>query len=109
MILFYLSFLFSVTNANLPASPPIVPVKVSKAKEVIKVYPTPNNQGSITIHSANQTSLSFYLFDLEGKLIYQTVIKKNEKRQVEGLDKGTYLYNAFQNDENLEGGKVELK
>lgn len=109
MILFYLSFLFSVTNANVSASSPIVPVKVSKMKEVIKVYPTPNNQGSITIQSANQNSLSFYLFDVEGKLVYQTIIKKNEKQQIEGLNKGTYLYNAFQNDENLEGGKVELK
>lgn len=108
MILFYLSLLLSSGNGTTGNSP-IVPVKIHKAKEVIKVYPTPNNQGSITIHSANNSSLSFYLFDLEGKLVYQTIIKKNEKQLVGGLTKGTYLYNAFLNDENLEGGKVELK
>jgi hypothetical protein len=87
----------------------IVPVKMAKLKEVIKVYPTPNNQGSITIHSSKQTPLSFYLFDLEGKMIFQTVVKKNEKQTVEGLTKGTYLYNAFLNDENIEKGKIEIK
>ena len=109
MILFYLFFLLSAGTATMAGNSPIVPVKVHKVKEVIKVYPTPNNRGSITIQSSNEASLSFYLFDLEGKLIYQTVIKKNEKQQVQGLIKGTYLYNAFLNDENLEGGKVELK
>ena len=109
MILFYLSLLLSVNNPSTSAKSTVVPAKMHKVKEVIKVYPTPNNRGSITIHSANKTSLSFYLFDLEGKLIYQAIIKKNEKQLVEGLTKGTYLYNAFQNDENLEGGKVELR
>ena len=109
MILFYLSLLFAT-----PVSSPqnnaivIVPGETHK-KEVIKVYPTPNNQGSITIHSANKATIYFYLFDLEGNLIYQTIISKNEKQVVEGLTKGTYIYNAFQNDENLEGGKIILK
>jgi hypothetical protein len=110
MILFYLSFILTVSNGNLAQrSTAIVPVKVNKAKEVIKVYPTPKNRGSITVQSTNETSLSFYLFDLEGTLVYQAVIKKNEKQTIEGLNKGTYMYNAFLNDENLEGGKVELK
>lgn len=108
MILFYFSFLLFTANPQ-PATNNIVPAKLRKAKEVIKVYPTPNDKGSITIHSANDKALTFYLFDLEAKLLYQAVIGKNEKQQVQGLTKGTYLYNAFLNDENLEGGKVELK
>jgi hypothetical protein len=108
MILFYLSLLLTAGQAG-TTNTDIVPVKVHKAKEVIKVYPTPNNKGSITIHSANEKALTFYLFDLEGKLLYQAQIGKNEKLLVQGLTKGTYLYNAFLNDENLEGGKVELK
>ena len=109
MILFYLSFLITTSVNNVqPIQKEIVPVK-KQVKEVIKVYPTPNNQGSLTIQSSNETSISFYLFDVEGKMIYQSVIKKNEKQQVQGLDKGTYIYNAFQNDENLEGGKVDIK
>jgi hypothetical protein len=110
MILFYLSFLVSVFNSSYePGTTPVVPVKIAKTKGVIKVYPTPNNQGSITIHSGRQTPLSFYLFDLEGKMIFQSVIRKQEKQTVDGLTKGTYIYNAFENDENIEKGKVELK
>lgn len=108
MILFYLSLLLTTANPE-PVNTAIVPVKVRKAKEVIKVYPTPNDKGSITIRSTNDKALTFYLFDLEGKLLYQAQISKNEKQQVQGLTKGTYLYNAFLNDENLEEGKVELK
>jgi hypothetical protein len=109
MILFYLS-LFLTTPASLPLDNPglIVPGKTNK-KEVIKVYPTPNNQGSITIQSANKESLNFYLFDLEGNLIYQTTIQQKETQTIDGLTKGTYIYNAFQKDENLEGGKITLK
>ena len=109
MILFYLSLLVTVSTKTLPAATAIVPVKATVVKEVIKVYPTPDNKGSLTVHSSKQPSLTFYLFDLEGKLIYQSIIRKNEKQQIEGLPKGTYLYNAFLNDENMEGGKVELK
>ena len=110
MILFYLSFLANVATANLHTNDAgIVPAKTIKAKEAIKVYPTPNNRGSITIHSARQSPLSFYLFDLEGKMIFQGVIKKEEKQTVEGLTKGTYIYNAFENDETIEKGKVEIK
>lgn len=110
MILFYLSFLASVVSTNLHTqSTAIVPVNVANKKGAIKVYQTPNNSGSITIHSAKHKQLSFYLFDLEGKMVFQTVIKKQEKQTVEGLTKGTYIYNAFENDETIEKGKVELK
>lgn len=110
MIIVPLSIFLSVTSGSVQNNNvEIVPVEVNKVKQVIRVFQTPDNKGSITIHSANETTLSFYLFDLEGKLIYQSIINKNEKQKVEGLTKGTYLYNAFQNDENLEGGKITLK
>ena len=110
MILFYLSFLASVLNTNVHVEPaPVLPVDAASAKKVIKVYPTPNNSGSITIHSARHKPLSFYLFDLEGKMIFQAILKKEEKHTVAGLPKGTYIYNAFENDETIDKGKVELK
>ena len=110
MILFYLSFLATVFTTNVYTEPTtVVPVHAIGNKKVIKVYPTPNNSGSITIHSARQKPLSFYLFDLEGKMVFQAIVKKQEKHTVEGLPKGTYIYNAFENDETIDKGKVELK
>lgn len=87
----------------------VLPVKLYAVNETVKVYATPDNEGSITISSSNQATLDFYLFDLEGKLIYQTTLKKNSRQTVEGLTKGTYLYNAFQDDESIKGGKISLK
>lgn len=110
MIIVPLSIFLTVAGSNVQNNKSeVVPAKVSKVKEVIRVFQTPDNKGSITIHSANEASLTFYLFDLEGKLIYQSIINKNQKQKVEGLTKGTYLYNAFKADENLEGGKITLK
>ena len=110
MILVPLSIFLTVAGTNVQNSKTeFVHPKLNTHKDVIKVFQTPDNKGSITIHSANESSLSFYLFDLEGNLIYQSIIHKNEKQKVEGLTKGTYLYNAFKADENLEGGKVTLK
>ena len=110
MIIVPLSIFLTVAGSNVQANcVEIVPAKVKKAKELIRVFQTPDYNGSITISSANEASLAFYLFDLEGELVYRSIINKNEKQKVEGLTKGTYLYNAFQNDENLEGGKVTLK
>ncbi|MDB5208378.1 MAG: type sorting protein [Flavisolibacter sp.] len=104
-----LSLLLIVSSGNFQNTVDVVPVKFYKATDTVKVYPTPDNEGSITISSVNQATLQFYLFDLEGKLIYQTQLKKNDKLTVEGLTKGTYLYDAFQNDESIKGGKVVLK
>ena len=78
-------------------------------KEALRVYPTPKQSGSITIRSTNHQQLSFYLFDLDGTLIYQTALNSNSTQKVEGLIKGTYVYHAFNNDKSIEGGKIVLK
>ncbi|HVF80523.1 MAG TPA: T9SS type A sorting domain-containing protein [Flavisolibacter sp.] len=109
MKLLSFSLLLLVSAGTLQSTVAIVPVKFHKSAETIKVFPTPDNEGSITISSVNRATLQFYLFDLEGKLIYQTTLKKHDKKIIEGLTKGTYLYDAFQNDESIKGGKIILK
>jgi hypothetical protein len=37
------------------------------------------------------------------------MLKKNDKQVIEGLTRGTYSYNAFQNDESIKDGQVILK
>ncbi len=104
-----LSLLVAIGAANLQNNFDLVVIKCSDLKEAVKVYATPNNKGSITISSANHNRLSFYLFDLEGNLVYQTPLKKDDTFTVDGLQQGTYTYNAFKNDENIEGGNIILK
>lgn len=110
MKLLSFSLLMAVATSNFQhQAAEVVPVKLQQVNDTVKVYPTPDNEGSITVHSANKATLSFYLFDLEGKLIFQTALKQNQKQTVNGLTKGTYLYNAFEKDENIKGGNVILK
>ncbi|HVF98161.1 MAG TPA: hypothetical protein VM871_12600 [Flavisolibacter sp.] len=78
-------------------------------KEAIRVYQTPNLPGSITVQSKTEIKFAFFLFNLEGGLVYQKEIKNAGWQRVEGLSVGTYTYYAFQNDKQLKGGKVELK
>ena len=90
----------------LPQQQLIVAVQTVRA-ETVKVFA--NKSGGLTVQSANKAALTFYLFDLEGTLLYQSTIKQHESKTIEGLTKGTYLYTAFQNDESIEEGKVTLK
>ena len=111
MKLISFSILLAVATSNFNSSVPelVLPAKLHKTNETVKVFPTPDNEGSLTITSVNKATLHFYLFDLEGNLVYQTMLKKNDKQIIEGLTRGTYSYNAFQNDESIKGGKVILK
>lgn len=103
------ALLFFSTSSFINPAAEIKMLNQADLKETIKVYPTPDNEGSVTVFSDNKKILSFYLFDVEGKLIYQTKISQNEQQTIEGLEKGTYLYHAFENDKNLKGGKVILR
>lgn len=98
--------LFSTApRAAAAASAPVA----QQTKDPIRVYPTPEAQGSITVLSAAKCTVLFYLFDAEGKLVYQSRLSKHEAQIIEGLTNGTYTYHAFQNDEKLKGGKVDIK
>lgn len=75
--------------------------------EVVKV--TVGSDGSLQVQSAAKLPFTFYLFDLQGTMVYQVTLKRHESKTVDGLSKGTYLYSAFQNDESIEEGKVTLR
>lgn len=80
-----------------------------KKNSLIHIYPNPSTNGSISITSRSEKTMHFYIFDLEGTLIYQAVLKDKEKKLVNNLNKGTYLYNVFVNDESIEEDKLIVK
>jgi len=79
-----------------------------KKNNVLDVYPNPSYSGEISIHSKTDQVLHFYIFDLEGTLIYQIVLKTREKKNISNLNKGTYTYSVFANDESVEEGKLVI-
>jgi hypothetical protein len=77
--------------------------------KVVKLYPNPSYNGSVTVSATTDDVLVFFLFDLEGKLLNQETLKEQKKVTISGLKKGTYMYNVFRKDESVEGGKIIVK
>lgn len=95
-------------TSNIFSTSPTVKDDGDDKKVAVKLYPNPS-YGKITVSTNASTPLHFYIFDLEGTLVYQTVLKNNERKSIENLRKGTYLYDVFENDESIEEGKIIVK
>jgi hypothetical protein len=80
-----------------------------KKNNTVSISPNPSYTGDICVTSKSEQVLHFYIFDLEGTLIYQTELKTKEKKAINSLNKGTYMYNVFANDESIEEGKLIIK
>ncbi|HVG17117.1 MAG TPA: T9SS type A sorting domain-containing protein [Chitinophagaceae bacterium] len=78
-------------------------------KNVVRLYPNPTSNGTITVNSNTNEPLHFYIFDLEGVLISRVHLKGKEHKTITGLTKGTFSYDVFKNDESIEQGKITVK
>lgn len=108
MLPLYLALLLTAAHA-LPTNVRYETAAVSGAKNFLRVYQTPNEEGSLTVWSTADAALQFYLFDAEGRLVYQNEVKGRGRQTVEGLLPGAYTYHAFRADEKLKGGAVAIK
>ena len=77
-------------------------------KNVVKLYPNPS-YGKISVSANTSEPLHFYIFDLEGTLVYQTVLTNKERKNIVNLKKGTYMYDVFEKDQSIEEGKIIVK
>ena len=80
----------------------------SQSRNVVKLYPNPS-YGKLSVSASTSSTLHFYIFDLEGTLVFQTVLNDKERKTIEHLKKGTYLYDVFEKDESIEEGKIIIK
>jgi len=80
----------------------------NEGKNVVKIYPNPS-YGKLSVSASTNSSLHFYIFDMEGTLVYQAVLNNKQRKIIENLKKGTYLYDVFENDESIEEGKIIIK
>jgi hypothetical protein len=80
-----------------------------KKKAAIKLYPNPSTNGTVRVVSNTAGKLNFYIFDLEGTLLHQVVLKEKGKHTITNLKKGVYTYDAFYNDEGIDHGQLTVK
>lgn len=82
---------------------------VQPAKDVVRIYPNPTHNGTVSVSTQATGKLHFYIFDLEGTLIHQAVLNQKQKETVRNLKKGVYMYDVFRNDISIEHGKIIVK
>ena len=78
-------------------------------KSSVRLSPNPTSNGTIKINSNINEPLHFYVFDLEGTLLYRIALNGKAEKKITNLKKGTYTYDVFQNDESIEQGKIIAK
>jgi len=78
-------------------------------KNVVQIYPNPSYDGSISVSSNITDKIHFYIFDLDGTMIHQIILKNKQKHTVSNLKKGVYLYDVFKDDKGIEQGKIIIK
>lgn len=83
-------------------------IKSIPKKTIVKLYPNPS-YGKLSVSAITSSPLHFYIFDMEGTLVYQAVLNNKERKTIENLKKGTYLYDVFEKDESIEEGKIFIK
>ena len=106
----YLSMLLMLSMQSFASTDPLPRFfKLIDKKETIKVYPTRDHAGGVTIFSAYAATISFYLFDVEGKLVYQTDLKQANEQMVKDLAGGTYWYTALDKDVKVEEAKIVIR
>ncbi|MES2881138.1 MAG: T9SS type A sorting domain-containing protein [Bacteroidota bacterium] len=85
---------------------------IKKQKEnltVVSLRSHESESANISIDAKEGQKLHFYIFDLEGTLVHQSVLKNREKNIVQHVEKGIYTYTVFANDESIEEGKLIVK
>jgi hypothetical protein len=81
--------------------------KIEK-KNFVKHYSS-NEKGTVVITSNRSFDVQLYIFDLENTIMYQGILKKKTKTKITSLEKGTYTYIIFANEESIEEGKLIIK
>lgn len=85
----------------------VVQKKLTSKKHKVKLFPNAKHE-ALFFNAEGQEGrvYQFYLFNVEGKLVKQANIKNNQTTIVRDLEKGSYLFEVFSDDERIENGQV---
>jgi hypothetical protein len=82
----------------------------SSKKNKIRLYPDAKQQ--VLFFSANgedRKVFQLYLFDMDGRLVSQAVIRNKETTVLTNMEEGNYLFEVFSDDERIENGHVTVR
>ena len=84
--------------------------KTLKAQSVVKVYPDAIRKAMHVVARQNsQKDIDFLVFDINGNMVLNYKMKAGEKKIINELKKGSYMYHVFCEDEYISTGKIEFR
>ena len=82
--------------------------KTSKKEKEIKIYPDMLKR-VMHVKNVENTQVDFFVFDTQGTIMVHYKMNEKDHKKINGLEKGTYTYQVFKNDEMSESGKIIIK
>ena len=102
--------LASYAEGSLPVTSTIMITKNMKNKRhKVKLFTASDYKTLLfTVDGVDDKRYTLYVFDLEGKLMIQSVILNHETSILSEIPSGTYLYEVLANDTKVENGELKL-
>ena len=96
----------------LPAYPSAVVVtkNLTSKKHKIRLFTASDAKTLLfTVDGVRGNRYTLYVFDLDGKLVTQSVIRNHETSILPNINSGGYLYEVFVEDQKVENGMLTVR
>lgn len=82
--------------------------RIPKKERDVKIYPDLVKK-VMHVKNVEATMVDFFVFDAEGTIMVHYKMNEKDHKKINSLEKGTYTYQVFKNDEMSEAGKIIVK
>ena len=103
--------LVSYAGVSLPVTNAVVVTKnLNNKKHKVKLFTASDYKTLLfTVDGAEDKRYTLFVFDLDSKLIIQSVILNRETSILSEIPSGTYLYEVLADDTKVEAGQLKIK
>lgn len=79
-------------------------------KYKIKLYPNANHEVLFfNASGGSRQGFQLYIFNLDGEMVKQALIRDKETVVIDHIDRGDYLFEVFSDDERIENGQMMVR
>ncbi len=82
--------------------------KTSRKEREVKIYPDLLKK-VMHVKNVETEKVDFFVFDSEGTIMVHYKMNEKDHKKINGLEKGSYTYQVFKNDEMSESGRIIIK
>ena len=82
--------------------------KTSRREKEVKIFPDMLKR-MMHVKNVENTQVDFFVFDPQGTIMIHYKMNERDHKKINGLERGTYTYQVFKNDEMNESGKIIIK